>query len=361
MKQFSGGSTYLAGFFLCSIFLASGVELKGQEIPLAVLDFDGIGISQPEATALSNRLRNELFRLGKFYVVDRGMMETILAEQDFQQTGCTSNDCLVEVGKLLGAQQMVGGSVSKVGRTFTVSARLVDVETGRVLSVSDFDLRGELDDMLTRGMAQVAAMLSLSATDDDLPAVAEFEELTLEPAPQAAPEPIVAAPPAQKPVIQPRSKVRSASASPRFQVAFAFPDWESGMDVRVSWFPMRQRRLGPLTLLPAVTGGLYTASEEWEGEEYGTDLYYLLLETDVVLSLGKLGVGINLGAGFAAGEDWSYTSWDGDEWWDVSGMVISAGMMFSYRISRFNLILETGIFEGESEYGGLVFGAGVQF
>ncbi|MCH7498343.1 MAG: DUF2380 domain-containing protein, partial [Candidatus Marinimicrobia bacterium] len=108
----------------------------------------------------SNRLRNEVFRLGRFEVVDRGMMENILAEQDFQQTGCTSNDCLVEVGRLLGAQRMVGGSISKVGGTFTVSARLVDVETGKVLSVSDFDLRGELDDLLTRGMREVAMKLS---------------------------------------------------------------------------------------------------------------------------------------------------------------------------------------------------------
>ena len=54
--------------------------LQSQKIPIAVLDFDGIGISQPEATALSNRLRNELFRLGRFEVVDRGMMENILSE-----------------------------------------------------------------------------------------------------------------------------------------------------------------------------------------------------------------------------------------------------------------------------------------
>jgi len=133
---------------------------SGQAITVAVLDFDAFGISPTEAIALTNRLRNELFRLETFEVVDRGMMENILAEQDFQMAGCTSNECLVEVGKLLGASQMVGGSVSKVGQTFSVSARLVDVETGKLLNVSDFDLRGEIDDMLTRGMGVVALMLA---------------------------------------------------------------------------------------------------------------------------------------------------------------------------------------------------------
>ncbi len=140
---------------------------SGQAITIAVLDFDGFGISQTEAIALSNRLRNELFRLGTFEVVDRGMMENILGEQDFQQAGCTSNECLVEVGRLLGAQQMVGGSVSKVGQTFSVSARVVDVETGKVLSVSDFDQRGEIDDMLTRGMREVAVRLSDSGIEQE--------------------------------------------------------------------------------------------------------------------------------------------------------------------------------------------------
>ena len=42
-------------------------------------------------------------------------MEDILKEQGFQQTGCTSDECVVEVGKIIGVQQMVGGSISKVG------------------------------------------------------------------------------------------------------------------------------------------------------------------------------------------------------------------------------------------------------
>lgn len=157
---------------------------SGQAIPIAVLDFDDFGISQTEAIALSNRLRNELFRLGKFDVVDRGMMENILSEQDFQQTGCTSNECLVEVGRLLGAQQMVGGSVSKVGGTFTVSARLVDVETGKVLSVSDLDLQGEIDDMLTVGMRIVSLMLS--GDDESAKELQEKLAMTMQEVPKPA-------------------------------------------------------------------------------------------------------------------------------------------------------------------------------
>jgi len=147
--------------------------LSAQPIPIAIVEFEGNGISQTEAIALTDRLRNELFRLGAFEVVERGMMETILNEQDFQLTGCTSNECLVEVGQLLGAKQIVGGSISKVGGTFTVSARIVDVETGRVLRVSDYDLQGDLDLLLTQGMGAVAARLG-TAEETLAPGVPQF-------------------------------------------------------------------------------------------------------------------------------------------------------------------------------------------
>ena len=87
------------------------------------------------------------------------MMETILTEQDFQLTGCTSDECLVEVGQLLGAQMMVGGSISKVGDMYTASARMVDVETSQVVMVADYDLEGKINDMLTIGMRALAIRL----------------------------------------------------------------------------------------------------------------------------------------------------------------------------------------------------------
>lgn len=127
---------------------------------IAVVDFSGYGISQTEVFALTNRLRNELHRTGVFSVIERELMEEILVEQSFQQSGCTSNECLVEIGRLVNVNQIVGGSYSKIGDVFTVSARIVDVETGRVVKVYDFDYEGDISELLTTGMYKVARELS---------------------------------------------------------------------------------------------------------------------------------------------------------------------------------------------------------
>jgi len=160
MKRLRQAIRSYSGLLLAGAVLLQVNFLPAQSVPIAVVEFEGNGISQTEAIALTDRLRNELFRLGTFEVVERGMMESILAEQDFQMAGCTSNECLVQVGRLLGAKQVVGGSISKVGTMFTVSARVVDVEAGKVIQVSDYDLEGSINQLLTSGMKAVAMLLA---------------------------------------------------------------------------------------------------------------------------------------------------------------------------------------------------------
>jgi len=87
-------------------------------------------------------------------------MEEILNEQGFQQTGCTSDECVVEVGKLVGVEQMVTGTIGKIGSIYTISARIIDVETGKMVSQSTLDVFGTIETVLTESMSKVAADLS---------------------------------------------------------------------------------------------------------------------------------------------------------------------------------------------------------
>ncbi|MEE9463963.1 MAG: CsgG/HfaB family protein, partial [Candidatus Neomarinimicrobiota bacterium] len=132
--------------------------LSGQSESLAILDLEGRGISTIEAASLTDRLRSELVRTGQVTVVERGQMEQVLAEQDFQITGCTSNDCAVEVGQLLGVTVMLAGSIGKVGSTFSIDLRTIDVETGQIGRSLMRNYRGEIDGLLAE-MGYVAVDL----------------------------------------------------------------------------------------------------------------------------------------------------------------------------------------------------------
>tara|TARA_Y100000310_G_scaffold27100_1_gene25789 strand:+ start:3120 stop:3809 length:690 start_codon:yes stop_codon:yes gene_type:complete len=133
------------------VFFSIPVKILSQnpdKIPVAILDLEGRGISALEAATLTDRLRSEMVTVGAFVVVERGQMEMLLEEQGFQQTGCTSAECAVEVGKLLGVQKMVTGSIGKLGELYTVDARMFDVQTGEIERVSKREHRGGIEGLI---------------------------------------------------------------------------------------------------------------------------------------------------------------------------------------------------------------------
>ncbi len=122
---------------------------------IAVLDLSGEGVTKSEAKTLTDRLRSRLVNTGAFIVLEREQMDEILSEQGFQQSGCVSDECLVEIGRMIGVQEMVGGSIGKIGRTYTLDLRIIDVETGRILRTVSEDYRGSADGLL--GVLSLAA------------------------------------------------------------------------------------------------------------------------------------------------------------------------------------------------------------
>ena len=134
--------------------------LFAQKKNIAVLQFDAENVSTSEAKILTNRLNDELFNFGKFTVIERAQIEPVLKEQEFQQSGCVSSECAVEAGKLLGVDQIVTGSIGKIGSYYTVSARMIDVQTGEVLKNSSRDISGSIDLILRNTMKVLAAELS---------------------------------------------------------------------------------------------------------------------------------------------------------------------------------------------------------
>ncbi|OIO75355.1 MAG: hypothetical protein AUJ85_03285 [Elusimicrobia bacterium CG1_02_37_114] len=110
---------------------------RTEKINIAVADFSGQNVSAADASIVAGFLRTELVNTGAFNVMDRANMEMVLAEQKFQLSGCTSEECAVKMGKLLNVQHMMVGSLSKLLDTYYITVNVVDVETGKILKSSD--------------------------------------------------------------------------------------------------------------------------------------------------------------------------------------------------------------------------------
>jgi len=135
---------------------------------IAVVDFSADGVTPNEARILTERLRHELSNSEQFKLIERGMMLDILKEQEIQQSGCVTTECIVEVGKLVGVNKIIGGSIGRFGTIYTVAARIVDVETGEVLKSTKFDNHRNINYLLTEGMAEIANSLCEKQTPSSI-------------------------------------------------------------------------------------------------------------------------------------------------------------------------------------------------
>ena len=135
------------------------IGLAWGETTIAVFDLENNGLKDSEVRTLTDRLQSELVKVGDYTVVERKKIEKIFEEQKFQMSGCVE-ECLIEIGMLLGAKEIVIGDVGKFGTTYTINARLVDATTGEIIRASDFDTDGSIDGLLKTGMQIIAMELS---------------------------------------------------------------------------------------------------------------------------------------------------------------------------------------------------------
>lgn len=94
--------------------------------------------------AVAELLTHQLVTAPAFTVVERTELERVLTEQRLQTSAAIDPDSAVKVGKVLGARLLVLGSVEKVGGKYSVNARIVETETGRVLSTGYEELPARL-------------------------------------------------------------------------------------------------------------------------------------------------------------------------------------------------------------------------
>lgn len=151
--------------FLPLLCLSCGLAAARMPM-LAVMPFDARGVDSNAVRLIEDAVADGLTRTGKVRLLERGQMSSILKEQGFQQSGaCDGEQCAVQMGKLLGVEQSILGSVGLVGKTYVLNARLIDVGTGEVKLTSQRRMVGEIDKVLTDLVPQAVSDLTGTAPE----------------------------------------------------------------------------------------------------------------------------------------------------------------------------------------------------
>ncbi len=121
--------------------------LTKPQIAVLTLEDRG-GLAADQTATLTDYFRGQLVNTGAFVVLDRANTEAVMEEVGFQQTGCTTTQCAVQIGKMLNARKIVTGSVGKVGKTFAVNIEIIDVESSQIEQSFSKDHQGKIDGLL---------------------------------------------------------------------------------------------------------------------------------------------------------------------------------------------------------------------
>jgi TolB-like protein len=110
----------------------------GERLNIAILPFDtkGIGGDLGEIDLL-DKLTTAFYNMNRFKVIERAQLEQILNEQKLGMSGIVDVSTAAQIGKGMGVDAVVCGSIARAGNTASIDARLVDTETAAIITAQD--------------------------------------------------------------------------------------------------------------------------------------------------------------------------------------------------------------------------------
>jgi hypothetical protein len=129
---------------------APPVEQAAEEVidqRLAVWRFDALGIDPELVARLETLFRRELDRLDKQPMPSRRDIDRAITGD---ARDCTGEDkCLAAIGKKLGVEVIVAGTVGQLGDNYVLTIKAVDVATAKSLkNIQSDPLRGQPDELI---------------------------------------------------------------------------------------------------------------------------------------------------------------------------------------------------------------------
>lgn len=123
--------TFSSFLLLAIACLPAYAEKRIAVLPFEVLtdraDIKQFGIGTADSLTIS------LSQIAEFSMIDRGQINSVMKEYALQQSGFVDKKTTVKLGKLIGAQILITGSIQTFNDQFRINNKFIEVETGKVL------------------------------------------------------------------------------------------------------------------------------------------------------------------------------------------------------------------------------------
>ncbi len=140
---------------------------------IAIMEFDNFSIGKyqeelgPIGKGLADFFEHDFGKISSMTVVERDKIAYVLKEIELQKSGAVDMSTAVRVGKILGAQYMVFGSITQLDSKQTrMVVRVVSVETSEIIASVDKEGKPEYSKLEKELVEQLAELLDIQLSDD---------------------------------------------------------------------------------------------------------------------------------------------------------------------------------------------------
>lgn len=120
--------------FTTLLLCSYGGYAAENKLSVAVFDPSSTGTSIDEGTKIAIRelISSTIVNSGLYNLVERSLLEKVMQEQQFSNSGMVSENDATEIGKLAGANKIVLSVVTLTGGRNMLSIKMIDVQTAQV-------------------------------------------------------------------------------------------------------------------------------------------------------------------------------------------------------------------------------------
>ncbi|MCL4510253.1 MAG: CsgG/HfaB family protein [Bacteroidetes bacterium] len=114
---------------------------QNQKTTIAVVEFSDLqGNVTDFGRYLAEELVTRLFQTGKFKVIERQLLNKVVHEQKLSLTGLVDPNTAKQLGRILGVDAIVSGTITDLAQSLKVNARLISTETGEIFAVASVEI-----------------------------------------------------------------------------------------------------------------------------------------------------------------------------------------------------------------------------
>jgi hypothetical protein len=120
--------------FLSLLLFVQHVFAQEEKLRVAVFDptSSGTAIDEGSKVAVRELVSSAFVNTGKYNIVERSLLEKVMKEQEFSNSGVVDDSQATEIGKLAGAHKVVLSVVTLVGGRNMLSIKVIDVKTATI-------------------------------------------------------------------------------------------------------------------------------------------------------------------------------------------------------------------------------------